>query len=196
MHFETDQIYHIYNQGNNRQQLFYTDENYLYFLKLYRKFVWDKADLLAYCLMPNHFHFLINTNSESVKTKKVGSLNLSELSNGIRMILTSYSAAINKQLGQTGSLFRQKTKAKLIETEQINYPFICFNYIHQNPIRSGLVSKMEDWEYSSFKDYAKLRNSNLCAMELAKKFIDFDEENFIEESYRAINSDLIETIIL
>jgi putative transposase len=45
------------------------------------KFVLAHADLLAYCLMPNHFHFFVNTNSQSIKSRKVGSLNLSELSN-------------------------------------------------------------------------------------------------------------------
>jgi len=195
MQFEPEQIYHVYNQGNNRKQLFYSDENYLYFLKLYRKFISDKADLLAYCLMPNHFHFLLNTNAESVKLKQVGSLQLTELSNGIRMMLTSYSAAINKQLGQTGSQFRQKTKAKLLETNKVNYPFIYFNYIHQNPIRSGIVNMMEDWEYSSFKDYAGLRKDTLCNKEMANIFIDFDNNNFVKESYNAINPDFIDALI-
>ncbi|MEI6507128.1 MAG: transposase [Bacteroidota bacterium] len=194
MHFETDQIYHVYNQGNNRQQLFYSDENYQYFLRLYRKFIFGKADLLAYCLMPNHFHLLIKTTSESVKMKQVGSLQLTELSNGIRMMLTSYSSAINKQLGNTGSQFRQKTKAKLLDSNNINYPFVCFNYIHQNPLRSGLVVRMESWEFSSFRDFAGLRNNSICNIELAKRILDFGENNFIEESYRVINSDLINSL--
>jgi REP element-mobilizing transposase RayT len=81
MQFEIDNIYHIYNQGNNKQKIFHSDENYLYFIKLYRKFVLPHSDLLVYCLMPNHFHFLVNTNSQSTKIRKVGSLNLSDLSN-------------------------------------------------------------------------------------------------------------------
>ncbi len=161
MQFEIDNIYHIYNQGNNKKKIFHSAENYLYFLKLYRKFVSPHVDLLSYCLMPNHFHFLVNTNSHSIKIKKIGSLNLSELSNGIRMLLSSYSSAINKQQQSSGSQFRQRTQAKLLEIDDANYPFICFQYIHQNPLKAGLVERMEEWEYSSFKDYLKIRNGSL-----------------------------------
>ena len=194
MQFEIDNIYHIYNQGNNKQLIFHSDENYHYFLKLYRKFVLPHADLLAYCLMPNHFHFLVNTNLHSIKTRKVGSLNLSELSNGIRMLLSSYSLAINKQENKTGSQFRQKTQAKLLKIEDTNYSFICFQYIHQNPLKAGLVERMEDWEYSSFKDYLKIRNGSLCNQDLAKNLIGFDESNFIKESYAVIDNDKIAKI--
>lgn len=194
MQFEIDNIYHIYNQGNNKQLIFHSDENYHYFLKLYRKFVLPHADLLAYCLMPNHFHFLVNTNLHSIKTRKVGSLNLSELSNGIRMLLSSYSLAINKQENKTGSQFRQKTQAKLLNIEEVNYPFTCFQYIHQNPLKAGLVERMEDWEYSSFKDYLKIRNGSLCNQDLAKNLIGFDESNFIKESYAVIDNDKIAKI--
>lgn len=194
MQFEIDNIYHIYNQGNNKQLIFHSDENYHYFLKLYRKFVLPHADLLAYCLMPNHFHFLVNTNLHSIKTRKVGSLNLSELSNGIRMLLSSYSLAINKQENKTGSQFRQKTQAKLLNIEEVNYPFTCFQYIHQNPLKAGLVERMEDWDFSSFKDYAKIRNGSLCNQDLAKNLIGFDESNFIKESYAVIDNDKIAKI--
>ena len=194
MQFEIDNIYHIYNQGNNKQLIFHSDENYHYFLKLYRKFVLPHADLLAYCLMPNHFHFLVNTNLHSIKTRKVGSLNLSELSNGIRMLLSSYSLAINKQENKTGSQFRQKTQAKLLNIEEVNYPFTCFQYIHQNPLKAGLVERMEDWDFSSFKDYAKIRNGSLCNQDLAKNLIGFDESNFIKESYAVIDNEKIAKI--
>ena len=194
MQFEIDNIYHIYNQGNNKQLIFHSDENYHYFLKLYRKFVLPHADLLAYCLMPNHFHFLVNTNLHSIKTRKVVSLNLSELSNGIRMLLSSYSLAINKQENKTGSQFRQKTQAKLLNIEEVNYPFTCFQYIHQNPLKAGLVERMEDWDFSSFKDYAKIRNGSLCNQDLAKNLIGFDESNFLKESYAVIDNEKIAKI--
>ena len=194
MQFEIDNIYHIYNQGNNKQLIFHSNENYLYFLKLYRKFVLPHADLLAYCLMPNHFHFLINTNLQSIKIRKVGSLNLSELSNGIRMLLSSYSLAINKQENRTGSQFRQKTQAKLLKIEETNYPFTCFQYIHQNPLKTGLVKRMEEWDFSSFKDYAKIRNGSLCNQNLAINLIGIDESNFLKESYAVIDNEKISKI--
>ena len=52
--------YHIYNRGNNRETLFYTEANYKYFLKKYDKYLSEYVDTYAYCLLPNHFHLLIS----------------------------------------------------------------------------------------------------------------------------------------
>ncbi|HRH50098.1 MAG TPA: hypothetical protein PLP23_15185 [Panacibacter sp.] len=183
MHFEPDCIYHIYNQGNNKQRIFFSDDNYLYFLKGYRKLILPYCDTLAYCLMPNHFHFMVSTNTNSVVPVKVGSLYLSQLSNGIRVALSSYTLAINKQQRTTGSLFRQKTKSKLLENGKHDYSFFAFHYIHQNPLAAGLVKSLNDWEYSSFKDYAGLRNGSLCNKTLAHKLLDINWNNFTEETY-------------
>ena len=58
MYFEPGGIYHIYNQGNNRQPVFYNRENYIYFLRKLRIHILPFADVLAWCLMPNHFHLM------------------------------------------------------------------------------------------------------------------------------------------
>ena len=59
MHFEQGHIYHIYNQGNNRQGIFFHRDNYLFFLKKMRTHLFPFGDILAYCLMPNHFHWMM-----------------------------------------------------------------------------------------------------------------------------------------
>ncbi|MFZ4414303.1 MAG: hypothetical protein ACOYOV_14565, partial [Bacteroidales bacterium] len=59
MQFEQGHIYHIYNQGNNKQHIFFKRENYLFFLQKIRKHILPYADVLAWCLMPNHFHLLV-----------------------------------------------------------------------------------------------------------------------------------------
>jgi len=81
MQFENDSLYHIYNQGNNKQQIFFSHENYLYFLRCYKNLVSPYGDTLAYCLMPNHFHFLVYTNKNSIHKIKIGNLYLTQLSN-------------------------------------------------------------------------------------------------------------------
>ena len=55
--------YHIYNRGNNRQNVFFEERNYRYFLQLYAKYIEPVADTYAYCLLPNHFHLLVRTKS-------------------------------------------------------------------------------------------------------------------------------------
>jgi len=151
-----DNIYHIYNRGIDRQTIFFNRKNYLFFLKKMRDYLNPYINFLSYCLMPNHFHFQIqiptNFNSE-------------QFNNGFKILLSSYSRAINNQEQRTGSLFQQNTKAKCLtdETGIANkYSLVCFNYIHRNPVSSNLTDKMENWEFSSFKDYSGERNGNLC----------------------------------
>jgi len=191
MQIEPNQLYHVYNQGNNHEQLFYEGENYLYFLRLFRKFVLPKCNVLCYCLMPNHFHFLIDTTEESAEKIKIGNNDMSKLAGGFRQLLSSYSQAINRQQRRSGSLFRAKTKAKSLEMGDVNYPLQCFHYIHQNPLKANLVNTLEAWKYSSFSDYAKLRNGTICNQSIAYQFLDLDEEKFVEDSYKVISPDII-----
>ena len=150
------ELYHIYNQGNNKEKLFYSEDDYLHYLKLFRKNVFPHCQVIAYCLMPNHFHFLIHATEDSVKIKKVGHLQVSELSNGFRLLQSQYAQYINKQTNRTGSLFRQKIKAKCLRDGDEHYGYTAFHYIHQNPIKALLVKRLEDWRFSSFPDYAGL----------------------------------------
>ena len=200
MNFIPDNIYHIYNQGNNKQQIFSSDEDYLIFLKIIKKCISPHAEIIAYCLMPNHFHFLIYADDRVNTMIKQGGLLIDLLTNGVRKLLSGYARIYNNLHNQTGSLFRQKIKynclseitipSNSINTHQ-DYYFNCFHYIHQNPLRAGLVKRLEDWEYSSFKDYALLRNGTICNKELASKFCSYDPENFIKTSYGIISDNII-----
>ena len=191
MKIVTGEIYHIYNQGNNRETIFYSHENYLEFLNIFRKFVFPFCKVLSYCLMPNHYHFLIFATNDSAKPKPIGNIEACELSNGFRLLQSSHAKYINKQRNRTGSLFKQKAQAKSMYDGDKHYEFTAFQYIHQNPLKPNLVLNMEKWLYSSYVDYAGLRNGTLCDKELAFKLIGFDKDNFVEESYREINENLI-----
>ncbi|MCO6493001.1 MAG: hypothetical protein J5I98_31570 [Phaeodactylibacter sp.] len=130
MKYHPHQIYHIYNQGNNREKIFLQERNYLFFLGKMRRFLLPLVDILAYCLMPNHFHWLVYTRpeacflSKAVKPRKKylpagawASLpreddKQQELSHAIGTLLRTYTRAINIQENRSGALFRPKTKAK------------------------------------------------------------------------------------
>lgn len=205
MIIEPYQIYHIYNQGNNKQKVFYSDENYIFFLRKIKKHILPFADILAWCLMPNHFHLMVYVKGTDVADTHPMTLShrmsnhnhhqiiqMSNLSQSIAILLRSYTRTINKQEQKTGSLFRPHTKAIcLSKAESITpsyfnsyfgtylnlsipereYPQLCFNYIHQNPVKANLVKRAEDWDYSSFKDYCGLRNGKLINRERTKEFI-------------------------
>ena len=189
MDFSDNELYHIYNRGNNQQQLFFKPDNYLYFLRKVRKFMLPYCDILAYCLMPNHFHFLISSDSRTIASKLIGGKERNVLSEGVRNLLQTYSKGINEQNHRTGSLFQQNTKAKYIARGSNHYDLTCFHYIHQNAMKAKLIKKMEDWEYSSFKDYCGLRNGTLCNQEMGIKLLNINKQTFYEDSYKFINPD-------
>jgi len=184
MILEQGNIYHIYNQGNNRQKIFFNRENYYYFLRKVKRHILPYADLLAWCLMPNHFHLLVAVRddhpSDHVTSSHMVTSGTSPLNNSIATMLSSYTRAINIEQARTGSLFREGTKAKLLgslKSETIKYKNriennhnnneeendlqICFSYIHNNAVKAGLVTKAIDWEFSSVRDIAELRSGSL-----------------------------------
>ncbi|MEI8274239.1 MAG: hypothetical protein WCG08_16625 [Paludibacter sp.] len=212
MNFESGNLYHIYNQGNNRQQLFFSRENYLFFLKKIKKHILPHADILAWCLMPNHFHLMIYVKDVEIEVSSdnsntdIGSTTLSRATNNnpptkneraaskkqnlnksIAILLTSYTRAINIQENRSGALFKPHTKAECLTSiqgitpsffgSQINvripekeYPQVCFNYIHQNPVNARLVKRPEEWEFSSYPDYFAGRNGKLINKIRAAEF--------------------------
>jgi putative transposase len=193
MQFEIGHLYHLYNQGNNRRQIFFTKANYLYFIQKIRTYILPYADIVCWCLMPNHFHLMLNTKILNLcKEQVLPSVNQKSrsINDSIGIMLRTYTRAINKQEQMSGSLFRQETKSicvschkslapismnsiygKTINIEsKRNYPQNCFEYIHQNPVKAGLVEKQTDWQFSSAKDYFANRKGNLINKKLASEF--------------------------
>jgi len=190
MHFEKDHIYHVYNRSN--ETVFHCKDNYLFFTQKIRKLIYPVCDIIAWCLMPNHFHFLISANEKSVNsTMEKHRPALQLLPKNLGTLLSSYTKAINKSFNRKGKLFAHNTEAKQITHQGNNYLENCFYYIHQNPLKADLIKKLEDWEYSSFPDFAGLRNGTLCNKELAYEIINYDKENFYEQSYEVIDEKCI-----
>lgn len=183
MEFSGGNLYHVYNQGNNRIRIFYDRANYLYFLKKMRLYLLNHSELIAWCLMPNHFHWLIrvNDNYNDIISSAGNSCTkiVKPLNRNISTLLSSYTRGMNKTYGKTGSLFRGKTKAKLItgnDKFDDDYALTCFLYIHLNPFNAGLGSQLEDWEFSSFRDYIGARNGTLCNTSLGRELLALPED--------------------
>lgn len=192
MHLIEGEFYHIYNRGNNKQPIFFSHGNYLYFIKKIREQLFPVCDILAYCLMPNHFHLLIRANENSVKERSsFGGKPMQEFAYRTGVLLSSYSQAINKQQRTSGSLFQQKTKAKLLSEDNngiiISYLEQCFYYIHQNPLAANLVNDLNGWPYSSYLDYAGLRNGTLCNKEILFKQTGIQPGDVVLKSKKVID---------
>jgi putative transposase len=183
MKLESNRLYHCFNQGNYQQQIFFSNADYLYFLNRVRLKILPYADILSYCLMPNHFHFLLQPNEIGIQEFQNGSLVTTYFNNGIRILQTGYASHINRKQDKIGSLFKQKCAIKQVEFDQaFNYSLQCFHYVHQNPVKTNLCKKMQDWVFSSYRDYAGLRNGTLCNQALAFSLLDIHKEKFIEDS--------------
>ena len=189
MQFHENELYHIYNRGNNRQTIFFNNDNYIYFLQKIRKHILPHCNILNFCLMPNHFHLLIYADERTIQTKRIANTDRNVLSEGFRNLLSSYAQAINKQNARTGSLFEQNINCICLREGSVNYGSTCFHYVHQNPLKAKLVSQMEDWPYSSFKDYIGIRNGTLCNKRLAFELLDLVPQTFYEDSYKVIDDD-------
>jgi putative transposase len=159
--------YHVYTRGNNRERVFPQPRNYAFFLGKLRQHLLPHVDLLAYCLMPNHFHLMIRARD---------AMETGPCQTAYRTLLSSYTRAIQKQEGRTGSLFQQNSKAKDLSQGSESYALTCFCYIHQNPLRAGLVTDLKDWPYSSYADYAGLRDGSFCALRLATELLGLPDD--------------------
>lgn len=222
MEFYENRLFHIYNQGNNQQQIFFSDQNYEFFLWKMRAYLHPFGDLISYCLMPNHFHWLffikkivilksdwiiwkneieyqrrlkkygLNAKRVIDKTSEKNDSELITLNQSIGILERTYCQAINKERKTSGNIFRQHCKAKdgwineFVTVKKRNkkidhrflpgndYAYQCFNYIHNNPKKAGMVKNATEWLFSSARDYAGLRNGNLCNLEIGKSIL----ENF------------------
>lgn len=198
MNFEPNEIYHVYNRGNNQQNLFYCRDHYFLFLMKIKKILSGYCEILAYCLMPNHYHLMLMASDFSPET--VFKMPFREetiyhpLIRKIGTLQSSYTRALNLEMDMTGSLFQQKAKQKILN-EDPEYPLACFHYIHQNPVKSNLVKTMTQWEFSSYNDYCEYRKDNLVNKKLTAELLDIpldplrfqaDSESYALRDFSAI----------
>ncbi|MFA6269924.1 MAG: transposase [Candidatus Paceibacterota bacterium] len=170
--FAKGEIYHIYNRGVGKMNIFKDEEDFKVFLfrlkenlfpelikrrdlskSNYRRKILppNSFDLIAYCLMPNHFHLLIKQNSE---------ISISVL---VLKLCGGFSKYFNKKHNRVGSLFQDKFKAVRIQkNKQLMWTSL---YIHENPLKAEITSNLSNYKWSSYSDYAGLENNNLCKKE-------------------------------
>jgi len=203
--------YHLYNHSNGYLNLFRTEDNYHYFLEKYKKYVHPYADTFAYCLMPNHFHFLVRIKEEFDDNIKVSSRSFNlmssdlfkrseliepfspiQVTNAIKNWLISYTQAYHKIYKTRGNLFYQKIRRKVITDE--NYLLTLVAYIHLNPIIHGFAHKLEEWPYSSFPHYMYNSPSILNTHVILDLFD--DRQNFLDYHNQKLAADILKIIDL
>lgn len=145
--------YHIIQRGNNRQVIFKSDHDRFYYLELLRKSKQKYKFLLyAYCLMNNHLHLALYDNG-------------TDISHIMRSLNGSYASYYNKKYQRSGHLFQDRFKSELVTKDE--YILELSRYIHNNPVKAGLVKNPEGYRWSSFRQYMSHRKdkNNLVDIE-------------------------------
>ncbi len=133
--------YHLIARGNNREYIFNRDIDKGYFLKLLNESRQNmRFKLMGYVLMDNHYHLLVQTGN--VKLQKI-----------MHQINNKYSKYFNAIYERCGHVFQGRYKASVIRNEL--YLLKVLAYIHQNPVKAGMVKKVEDYKWSSDKFYRR-----------------------------------------
>ena len=169
--FEAGQYYHVYNRGNNSENIFIEERNYNYFLEKVKKYILPIADIYAYCLLKNHFHIVLRIKDKidlPEKFKEKIHLPFSNLFN-------SYSKSINKAYNRTGSLFQEHLQRNRIENEEYLKQLIL--YVHLNPVKHQLSKDFQSYRHSSYRSFLSDKSSSIDREFIIKLFNDL--ENFI-----------------
>ena len=162
--FSKGKYFHIYNRGANKMKIFFERKNYIYLLKKL-KYYKNKYNfsVLSYCLMPNHYHFLLRQDGDT------------PINIPIAYMFNAYTKAVNKKYKKTGTLFEGPFKS--IEVEDINYLIELCRYIHRNPVDDGIVENIDDWEFSNYPEWVGKRNGSLVDLKFRDKYFQ-DAESY------------------
>ena len=169
--FAENSFYHIYNRGVNKTNIFIDFQDYqtfLHLLEIYlikdyfpitsKRSLYGRAEVLAYCLMPNHFHLLVRQKDKVAMTEL------------IRKICTIYSMNFNQKYKRVGPLFQGKYKAALLDTNR--YLLYVSKYIHQNPMEILQPNQtIYNYPYSSLQNYVGNRNQEWLKTDFIKDLL-------------------------
>ncbi|MXO03670.1 transposase [Flavobacterium sp. HBTb2-11-1] len=178
--FETGQYYHVYNRGNNGENIFIEERNYNYFLEKLKKYILPIADVYAYCLLKNHFHIVLRIKDKidiPEKFKEKIHLPFSNLFN-------SYSKSINKAYNRTGSLFQEHLQRNRIENEEYLKQLIL--YVHLNPVKHKFSKDFQSYRQSSYRSYLSDKPSSIDRRFVIGLFNDLENFIFYHDEKRLI----------
>ena len=163
-------FYHIMFRGINHQNIFEEDDDFAYMLEILKDLKLElNFEIQAYCFMSNHAHLLL-------KEEKRG-----DISNILKRLLIKYVMKFNRKYQRSGALIESRYKSKAVEIDEYFIPLII--YIHQNPMRAGIVKNPINYLYSSYREY--INGGNFVDVKLAFDLIG-------KEKWIKVNEQLIE----
>lgn len=196
--------YHIYNRGNNGENIFYEHKNYSFLLSKWAKYIEPIAETYTYCLLRNHFHFLIKirdmdslsdyiqANYPPQKAMELQANISRHLSYQFAHCFNSYAQSMNKMYHRTGAFFEERFERKEVNTEIYFQNLI--HYIHKNPEKHGFVTDFHDYPYSSYNSVLSLKPTLLKRDSVLSLF--GNAENFQQFHENVVDENLIKEVII
>ena len=163
-------FYHIYNRVVDNNLLFREWKNYDFFLDKIKKYLLPEAEILAFCLMPNHYHLLIKLTNQ-------------DYSKAMQKLALSYVVAYNRIYSRKGRLF--SSPYQRIHIKNPMYLLELSRYIHLNPIKAGLSKTPLDWKYSSCAEFVGLKAADFINPTYILDILSDDLSSTLAEQHQA-----------
>lgn len=148
--------FHVYNRANGDDRLFTQEHEYNMFIEKYFRTSMLIFTTYGFCLIPNHFHFLVKVHDQIELDRRIGVFadeksRSNFMAQHMGNFFNWYATYFNKEHDRKGSLFIHSFQRKPINDDQ--YLRTVILYIHANPVKAGLCKNLDDWKYSSYKEY-------------------------------------------
>ncbi len=149
--------YHLFNRGARRLTIFPEESSYRFVLKLVKQHCQQFSfAMIAYCLMPNHYHFLVRQESN---------VNAGQLP---QRVFNVYAKAYNRRYERSGTIFEGRFGAVHVDNDRY-LRYLC-QYIHANPVKDGIVGQVEAWPFSNYLEWIGQRKGILVDHDFVEEY--------------------------
>ena len=186
--YKNSSFFHVIVQGINKEYIFHEERFKKMYLKQISRFTKElNIEIIAYCIMSNHAHFLIMTK------------NIEDLSKLMQKVDSMYAKYYNYSQNRVGYVFRDRFLSEVIDSKR--YFIQCIKYIHLNPVKANIVNNCKEYEYSSYRSFiqennyknnqilneilTKLEYKDICDnIDCERNFLDIEQDVDIEKKIK------------